>query len=206
MLLASFLSSWLFESPWLLVAAFALAGLLLFFAVRERPAVWLLGPVACGLLAAGSFALANSVVTDREAAEEAVRSMVAAAAPFDAAAFDAALRADAQLLGPTGEPWLRLSDLRSRIERFAGASGSVEHVIKTLEVDPVSAGSDGRASTLALLRVTSRGGPGPGGSGLPTTTDWELDLRRGPQGPWQIHSFRWLRLNLQPPPDINAWR
>ena len=207
------LSHALFESPWLTTGLLAAAAAVAFFALRGRPLTFLAVPAALLALAAGNVLLARAVVTDREAAEAAVRGLVAAAAPFDPAAFDAALTPDAELLGPAGDPWLRLAEVRDRVRRYAGGGGSTEHVVKALEVDPVTDGPDGSAATLALLRVTSRGGPS--GGGLPTLTAWELDLRRGPPGtpgaagagsPWRVKTIRWLELNLQPPPDASAWR
>ena len=200
------LTSALFEPAWWLTGLLVAAGVVAFFAVRGRPAAWLALPLTFLLLAAGHVALGRAVVTDREAADLAVRGMVAAAAPFDPAAFDAALTPDAELLGPAGDRWMRFSEVRDRVREYAGRGRTIEHVVKSLEVDPVTGASDGSAATLALLRVTSRGGAGPGGSGLPTSTAWELDLRREPAGPWRVRSFRWLQLNLQPPPDASAWR
>ena len=199
----------LFESPWLSAGLLVAAAAVAFFSLQGRPARFLAVPAALLALAAGNVLLARAVTTDREAAEATVRGLVEAAAPFDPAAFDAALTPDAELLGPAGDPWLRLSEVRDRVQQYAGAGGSTEHVVKALEVDPVTDAPDGSAATLALLRVTSRGGGGGPGGGLPTLTAWELDLRRGPDAtdaPWRVKTIRWLELNLQPPPDASAWR
>ncbi|BAM02526.1 hypothetical protein PSMK_03670 [Phycisphaera mikurensis NBRC 102666] len=190
------------ESPWLLMAALAAAAAVAFFAVRGRPVAWLLLPALLLACAAGSVLLAGAVVTDREAADAAVRELVAAASPFDPAAFDARVTPDAELLGPSGDPWLRLAEVRERVREYAGSGRSIVHDVKELEVDPVQDLPGGSASTLALLRVASKGGP----SGLPTLTTWELDLRRDAAAPWRVRGFRWLQLNLQPPPDVHAWR
>ena len=169
----------LFESPWLSAGLLAAVAVIAFVLLRGRPARWLAVPAALALLALGNVLLARAVVSDREAAEAAVRELVDAAAPFDPAAFDAAVTPDAELLGPAGDRWLRLAGVRDRIEAYAGRGQGIGHVVKALEVDPVTELGGGGASTLAFLRVSSRGG---GSTGLPTNTAWELDLRRGPEG------------------------
>ncbi len=140
------------------------------------------------LLALGCWLAATWVETPKEAVERAVRELVSATGPFDAAAFDALVSDDAEVLGPDGSVMMGMPQVRSALARVRSA----EHRVITLSAE-VEHDHRGTAYLELRTRWTETGA-------LPYLTHWRITWEHaapssgvpGSDGPWRAVRMEWL--------------
>lgn len=187
------------ESPWAVMVACLVAGVILFSTGRRRRKRGLLfgSGVAFGA-AVGVYALAGAVTTDREQLINDTRSLVAATVPLNSAVLDRLIDPSAVVTGPSGAIWLGPGEVMPRLER------TLNHItIDSQDIRRINAVAhdDVRAESIVTVR-TDAGGSGVG----PINTGWRLSWQRlpidnssegtpGGEGVWRVVDIRWMRFN-----------
>jgi hypothetical protein len=189
----------LFESPWPLVAALGLVGIvLLIHGTRRGNRRIVLAAAACIVLAACVPALSALVTTTREHLIERTRQLVAATAPLDLARVRGFVAPGAELVGPDGSPWLTADDifreLSSATQRFAIAAQDTSRLAAEEQTPD-------RGRTSVHVRTTFGGQSRPS----PIVTDWIFTWARQADGSWRVTRLQWMKLEGSPPP-MGVWR
>ncbi len=163
---------------------------------RNRPRL-LIGAGAALILAAGVWALAAAVTTDRERVMQRTEALLQATAPLDTAALGDLLDPAATLRGPDGSVWLERESL------LAALALSLERwQVETQDVRNLQAGVGDRndAASRVEARTSFREG-----SGLPVRTTWQLQWRRDADGRWRVIDVQWLEFQGRTPQE-GMWR
>jgi len=184
---------WLFERPLLggglLVAAAVIALIVAGPRARVRTT---LGVAGLLLVAAGCVAGAGLLVeTERETLQARSRTFVGAVAEAETQEAERLLADDVQVrFGGIVEPSFSRETILNLISAFDGRLSLREWSVGESEA---IVERDARARTRVRVRVV------PEQTAFPTTSLWQLDWRRGPDGRWRISAVEALLFNGRRP-------
>lgn len=180
----------LLESPWaatlLLLIGAGVSWALSQRQQRPRPARF--ASMAFLLLAAGVFALASLVTTDRERVTRLTRDLVAAVAKADLPAVRATLAEDAMLYFFEQPGGLTLQGILDRLERDFVQGGMYQITDHSVLEVQATLDEPTRARVQTRVRVTAAA------TGTPYTSWWRLDFVRTGEDRWQVSGIQPLVL------------
>lgn len=183
----------LLESPWAVAVTLAAVGIVLGLVGRRGGPRWLAHATWVGLpLALAVVLLARFVTTDREAAIARTRELINTTAPWDVPQLLAMFEPGATLVGPNGNAWLDLAQLRGEVSDAASQFPVVRQSFDRLEAE---ARADGTAITALSLRTTF---DPQLGMALPVPSRWQLTWRMDDTGVYRVTQVQWLELMNQP--------
>ncbi len=184
----------LFESPLPLVIALAVVTLIIvvFAQRRNSPRLLMVGG-GVSIAALAIVLLARFVTTQREELNERTRQLVAATSPLDPARLDRVLHPNAQLLGPTGQPWMQGEQIRQRLVVLAAA-----YPIKSQQVRSTATEVRNPSQAITALDVRTTLS-----HEVETTepTTWLLTWERQADGDWLVTSVQWVSWRGQSPAE-----
>ena len=180
----------LFEWVWPQAIGAVLLAVAVLGALRRGGRAWLVPALALAACLAW-LATSLAVQTPREAVRAQTAALVEMAAPLDRAAFERLMSDRAAVLGPGGGVLLDRDTLLAQLTRYGARGAEGDHRLVSSDIE-----MRGDAAASALIRVRSRGGAAQ----FPTLTDWDVLWQRDADGPWRVHTLRWLAMNGSAPP------
>lgn len=194
----SLLTRFVLENPYPLgVVLLCLAGGLIWRGAssgqrQERP---LIGAVGLGLAGIAVLVLGRLTVTAGEQARAVTKALVEAATAGDLPAARAWVAPDARLtFGAATNPGYARAAIDRRLQRLEG-----RYLIADNDITMLKAYTTGPETALVHLacRTTLASGYGP------SFTQWVLEVRRQPDGSFQVKHIRWVSFNGRSPvPDL----
>lgn len=190
------LARYTLEEPFLLtlLLAGAAIGLWLFFNSRAKTrAAWTAAGILLAL-AAGIFAAAHFITTDREKVLTLTKELVRDTAMAQIDGVDRRLTTDARLYTPATPDGMPKELILNRVRAMLGPNGAArisDYAVLEAQVDA--------NPTLALVQVKVR--VTPEGYG-PTLSWWRLDAEPTPEG-WKVSGIKYLSSNF-PFPDFTG--
>jgi len=198
---APLLERWWLESPWMLMGALGLLGVVGFLALsrrgRSREAA---GAVILGLvLAAMVFSVAAMLTTPREGLQRLTRETIAAAAAADTGRLAEVLDAQARVMVLSGAPAVGggREAILDAVREYPGS----RYPIREHSMSAVQAVVDGPNTARTQVRVWVRLNKEQAFYDVPIGSWWRLSWRRDPLGgagawgPWRITSIEMLQLD-----------
>jgi len=152
------LERYLFEQPWMPLAALILVGLVCFFALNHRGQARKGGVVAgvCLVFAGGLVALATLVETPRERARAATDMLIGAVATGDGDTLRRELTPDARVFHARAPAaGVSRDDIADFVSRYFAPTGMYRVSDRKIEQFQAAALEGGRVQVLVKVRVTS---------------------------------------------------
>ena len=186
----------LLESPGVSIVILLLAAMILAIMFhRRRQTGWLKASGVCLLLAAGNFALAELVQTERERLMAAAEQLVDIAGEMDVAALERRVAEGAFLAIRDGAPELNRDELLQTYE-----AGIARHPIRAQEASILAADLPEPGVGRVDMRVTTTFERNiPGTEQARFTTRWRLVFEQDEADRWLLTEMRWIRAGLHEP-------
>jgi ketosteroid isomerase-like protein len=190
---------YLLESPWLIAVGLVAIGAVLRLIARQQGRTRLAATWWVALAAAAAVVMLSRVVeTPREQIMRHTRHLISLTEPIDADAVVSYLMPDAMIVGPGGESWMDVDQMRDVLETVAKRFPIDSQAIRRLDAE----NRGGEGLVLLDLRTTLSTGMG---AQMPVPTRWLVTWRRSADGDWLVHRIKWLEMMGQPP-SFGVWR